>query len=196
MVDHLLDAAVEQFVLTGIRRTSADDIARRAGVNRATLYRRLGTMEQIVAAAVLRETGKSLERIEAAIGPVPTPGTPGFNPVAYVATMFSITLDEVRGNALLEQLMVKDRDETLLGLTAGAGDVLVLASGLVVDRILELRRHVGNDRTDDVHAIAVTLSRLTQSLLLTPAGPPDLGDPRDRATFVEAVVVPLVLGPR
>ena len=56
----LLDAAVEQFVLTGVRRTSADDIARRAGVNRATLYRRLGTKDQIVSQAILQETGRVL----------------------------------------------------------------------------------------------------------------------------------------
>ena len=71
----LLDAAVEQFVLTGVRRTSADDIARRAGVNRATLYRRLGTKDQIVAQAILQETGRVLARITEAIGEVPPAGT-------------------------------------------------------------------------------------------------------------------------
>src|SRR3990170_2293305 len=106
----LLDAAVEQFVLTGVRRTSADDIARRAGVNRATLYRRLGTKDQIVSQAILQETSRVLARITDAIGEVPPPGTPGFDPAAYVLTFFSVTLGEVRDNVLLQQLMVKDRE--------------------------------------------------------------------------------------
>lgn len=190
----LLDAAVEQFVLTGVRRTSADDIARRAGVNRATLYRRLGTKDQIVARAVLQETGRVLARIEAAIGEVPPPSTPGFDPVDYVLTFFSVTVDEVRGNDLLQQLMLKDREDTLVGLTARAGDALTLSAGLVADRIRSLRAHVGNERTDDVDAIAVTLGRLTQSLLLTPDAEPRLDTRARRRAYVEAVVVPLVLG--
>ncbi len=114
----LLDAAVEQFVLTGVRRTSADDIARRAGVNRATLYRRLGTKDQIVSQAILQETGRVLARIAEAIGDVPPPGTAGFDPAAYVLTFFSVTIGEVKDNQLLQQLMVKDREDTLIGLTA------------------------------------------------------------------------------
>jgi AcrR family transcriptional regulator len=47
----ILEAALEQLALTGVRRTSADDVARRAGVNRATLYRRFGSREQLLAAA-------------------------------------------------------------------------------------------------------------------------------------------------
>lgn len=190
----LLDAAVEQFVLTGVRRTSADDIARRAGVNRATLYRRLGTKDQIVARAVLQETARVLARIEAAIGQVPPPGTAGFDPVDYVLTFFSVTVDEVRGNDLLQQLMLKDREDTLVGLTARAGDALTLSAGLVADRIRSLRAHVGNTRTDDIDSIAVTLGRLTQSLLLTPGTPPRLDTRARRRAYVEAVVVPLVLG--
>lgn len=192
--DALLDAAVEQFVLTGVRRTSADDIARRAGVNRATLYRRVGTKEQIVAKAFLQETGRALARIEAALGDVPAAGTPGFDPRAYVLRFFTVTLDEVLGNRLLQELMVKDRDETLLGLTGGAAPILELSAGLVSDRIRALRSYVGNDSTDDIASIAVTLARVTQSLLLTPDAAPALHTTAGRRAYVDAVVVPLVLG--
>jgi AcrR family transcriptional regulator len=190
----LLDAAVEQFVLTGVRRTSADDIARRAGVNRATLYRRLGTKDQIVSQAILQETGRVLARISDAIGEVPEPGTPGFDPAAYVLTFFSVTLGEVKDNRLLQQLMVKDREDTLVGLTARAGDVIALAAQLSADRIRRLRAHVGNPETDDVDATAHTLARLTQSLLLTPDGPPRLDTAARRKAYVDAVIVPMVLG--
>lgn len=190
----LLDAAVQQFVLTGVRRTSADDIARRAGVNRATLYRRIGTKDQIVAQAILRETGRVLARITEAIGEVPRAGTPGFDPAAYVLTFFSVTIGEVRDNELLQQLMVKDREDTLVGLTAGAGAVIALAAELAADRIRRLRAYVGNPETADAEATAHTLARLTQSLLLTPDGPPRLDTAARRAAYVDAVIVPMVLG--
>jgi AcrR family transcriptional regulator len=195
----LLDAAVEQFVLTGVRRTSADDIARRAGVNRATLYRRLGTKAQIVSRAILQETGRVLARVDEAIGDVPPPGTPGFDPAAYVLTFFTVTVGEVRDNQLLQQLMLKDREDTLIGLTAGAGDVIALAAELSADRIVKLRAYVGtppakDGDADEVMAVAHTLARLTQSLLLTPDGPPRLDTAARRKTYVDAVIVPMVLG--
>ncbi|MDQ4052520.1 MAG: TetR/AcrR family transcriptional regulator [Actinomycetota bacterium] len=190
----LLDAAVEQFVLTGVRRTSADDIARRAGVNRATLYRRLGTKDQIVAGAILQETSRVLARITDAIGDVPPPGTPGFDPAAYVLTFFSVTIGELRDNRLLQQLMVKDPDDTLVGLTARAGDAIDLAAGLVADRIVKLRAYVGNGDTSNAGAVGHTLARLTQSLLLTPDGPPRLDTAARRKAYVDAVIVPMVLG--
>ena len=190
----LLDAAVEQFVLTGVRRTSADDIARRAGVNRATLYRRLGTKDQIVSQAILQETGRVLARIEDAIGDVPAPGTSGFDPAAYVFTFFSVTLGEVKDNQLLQQLMVKDREDTLVGLTGRAGEVIALSAELSADRIIKLRAYVGNPETADALAVAHTLARLTQSLLLTPDGPPRLDTAARRKAYVDAVIVPMVLG--
>src|SRR5262245_9247144 len=63
----ILEAALQQIAITGVRRTSADDIARRAGVNRVTLYRRLGSREDILRAAYLQETARVLGIIEAGI---------------------------------------------------------------------------------------------------------------------------------
>ncbi len=195
----LLDAAVEQFVLTGVRRTSADDIARRAGVNRATLYRRLGTKDQIVSQAILQETARVMARITDAVGEVPPPGTSGFDPASYVLTFFSVTIGEVKDNQLLQQLMVKDREDTLIGLTARAGGIIALSAELSADRIVKLRAYVGapppkEGDTDDVMAVAHTFARLTQSLLLTPDGPPRLDTAARRKAYVDAVIVPMVLG--
>ena len=128
---------------------------------------------------------------------MPPPGTPGFDPAAYVLTFFSVTIGEVKDNQLLQQLMVKDREDTLIGLTARAGEVIALSAELSADRIVKLRAYVGNPRrgpTDEVVAVAQTLARLTQSLLLTPDGPPRLDTAARRKAYVDAVIVPMVLG--
>lgn len=194
-VESILEAAHEQFLRTGVRRTSGDDIARRAGVNRATLYRRVGTKHEIVRATYLQETQKVLAAIEEAIGDVPTPGEdPGFDPSAYIETFFTVTISQLRGNPLLHQLLEIDREETLAGLTTGAGETLTLASLLAVDRIRKLRAYVGNTDVTDLTDLAVTFARIAQSLLLTPDAPPLLDTETRMRRYARAVIVPMVLG--
>lgn len=190
----ILDAARAQFLRTGVRRTSGDDIARRAGVNRATLYRRVGTKDEIVRRTYIHETQRVLARIEEALGPVPLPGSPGFDPVAYVERFFTITVTELRENPLLAQLLEIDRTETLAGLTLDAGETLTLATALVADRIRTLRAYVGSTEVADIDDLAGTLARLAQSLLLTPDAPPRLGTPERMAEYARRVVAPAILG--
>lgn len=191
----ILDAAREQFVATGVRRTSADDIARRAGVNRATLYRRVGTKDKIVRATYLHETQQVLTRIEQAIGPIPDAGTIGFDPAGYTANFFAVTITELRANKLLKQLLKADPDETLAGLTLRAGDVLTVASTFVADRIRRLRAFSGSTRSDDIDELAGTFARIAQSLLLTPDASPRLTTMASMKAYAHRVIVPMTLGP-
>ncbi|MFL6108891.1 MAG: TetR family transcriptional regulator [Marmoricola sp.] len=195
-VASILDAARAQFLRTGVRRTSGDDIARRAGVNRATLYRRVGTKDEIVRQTYIQETQRVLAVIEGEIGPVPAPGTKDFDPAAYVEKFFTVTVTQVRENPLLQQLIEIDREETLVGLTLKAGETLTLSSALVADRIRTLRAYVGNTDVADIDDLAGTLARLTQSLLLTPDAPPRLDSPDRMRTYARRVIAPMVLGPR
>lgn len=193
----ILAAARDQFLITGVRRTSADDIARRAGINRATLYRRIGTKDDVVQAAFLHETQEVLATITAAAGEIPAPGTdPDFDAADHMVGFFAAAMSALRGNALLRQLLEIDPDETLTGLTVRAGAALDLATALAADRIRRLRAWVGHPDTDDVDDLAATFARLAQSLVLTPDGPPDLTTPAAMATYARRIVVPLVLGAR
>ncbi|MET0782338.1 MAG: helix-turn-helix domain-containing protein [Microbacterium sp.] len=51
----ILDAALEEVLAHGIRRTTASDIARRAAVSRQTLYRYWPDVQALLAALVTRE---------------------------------------------------------------------------------------------------------------------------------------------
>ena len=59
----ILDAALELFAELGISRVGIDDIARQARVNRATLYRRIGSKDVIARAAILKEVARVLGEI-------------------------------------------------------------------------------------------------------------------------------------
>ncbi len=51
----ILDAAVVEFERHGLRRVALDDVARRAGVSRTTIYRRFSNKDELVAAVIERE---------------------------------------------------------------------------------------------------------------------------------------------
>ncbi len=46
--ERLPDAALAQFEDMGLRRTTIEDIAKRAGVDRVTVYRRLGSKDDVI----------------------------------------------------------------------------------------------------------------------------------------------------
>ena len=60
-LDPYLDAAADCFARHGIRRTSVQDVARQLGVNRATVYRQVGTTEQMVRLLIARELHELVE---------------------------------------------------------------------------------------------------------------------------------------
>lgn len=190
----ILEAALQQIAITGVRRTSADDIARRAGVNRVTLYRRLGGREAILQAAYLQETARVLGIIESAIGAVPEPGTRGFDPAEYVVDFFAVTIKTLRENRILRQLLETDREETLVSLTFDAGDTLRVSAAFCAVRIRQLRAHLDPVPPDeDIDATAITLARLAQSLLLTQSAPPTLRTRSRMREYAELVIVSMVL---
>ena len=191
----ILEAALEQFALTGIRRTSTDDVARRAGVNRATLYRRFGSREQLLAAAYLHEAGRVLEELSRRVPDVPDDQAADFDPADNVVTMFTEAVALMRGHTLLQRMIEVDHDQIARSMTTGAADVLAFAADTLALRVRELHRWRGTDPPADPRDIGHTVARLIHSLVLTPTGGPDLDSPEAARRYAGSVVVPLVLGP-
>jgi AcrR family transcriptional regulator len=192
----ILEAALEQFGLTGIRRTSTDDIARRAGVNRATLYRRFGGREQLLAAAYLHEAGRVLEDLTRRVPDVPDHATADFDPAENVVTMFTEAVSLMRRHPLLQQMRELDADLVAHGMTAGAADVLAFAADVIAHRVRDLHRWRGTEPPADPLDLGHTVARLVHSLVLTPGGGPDLESPAAARRYAAAVVVPLLVGPK
>ena len=190
----ILEAALEQLALTGVRRTSADDVARRAGVNRATLYRRFGSREQLLAAAYLHEAGRVLEELTARVPDVPQDPAADFDPAGNVVTMFTEAVALMRGHALLKRMLEVDHDQIARSMTTGATDVLGFAADVLAHRVRELHRWRGTEPPADPQDLGHTVARLIHSLVLTPGGGPDLASPGSARRYAAAVVVPLVLG--
>ena len=67
--ERILDAALELAAASGIDKLTMDEIARRAGVGRMTVYRRFGERDALLQALGVRETRRSLGQIAAALDP-------------------------------------------------------------------------------------------------------------------------------
>ena len=61
----ILDAALAEFDRHGIRRVALDDVARRAGVSRTTIYRRFANRDELLAAVMDRENERLFTEIAA-----------------------------------------------------------------------------------------------------------------------------------
>ena len=54
----ILDAAIVEFDRHGFRKVALDDVARRAGVSRTTIYRRFANRDELVSAVMDRENAR------------------------------------------------------------------------------------------------------------------------------------------
>lgn len=61
----ILDAALIEFDRHGIRRVALDDVARRAGVSRTTIYRRFANKDELIASVIDRENTRLFADITA-----------------------------------------------------------------------------------------------------------------------------------
>lgn len=70
--DAILDAAREAVMAVGVRRMTATDVARRAGVSRMTLYRRYPDVPSLIQALMTREFQSVVDGATEAVASLPT----------------------------------------------------------------------------------------------------------------------------
>lgn len=92
----ILDAALHEVLAHGMRRTTASDIARRAGISRQTLYRYWSDVQALLAALVTREL----------IAVVPRTGTA--TSLDDFADGIVQTADRIRSMPLVDRLRESD----------------------------------------------------------------------------------------
>lgn len=182
----ILDAAAQGFREGGIRRTSVNDIARRAGVGRMTVYRRFPHREQLVTAALLfeaRQELRALGRALSALDDIEEQLVEGF--VRGVETS--------RGHPLFVRLRETEPEDVALRLTIRGASTLDLVRTFVVT-LLDAGVATGRLRPMDTHATAEILARVALSLVTMPATALPVDDRDALREFARAHVLPLVAG--
>jgi AcrR family transcriptional regulator len=176
----ILDATLDQFLLVGLRRTTIDDVARRAGVGRVTIYRRVGQKHELVEAVIHREVRRVTAAVGAAIAPLQSAEE-------RVVEAFVVGLRALREHPLLQRLLETEPEDLLPYLTVDAG-----ASLAVARRFLAQQIRAAQPRGGEPELVAEILTRLAQSLVLTPAGGIPLDDERRMRSFARACLAPIV----
>ncbi|MGW0251354.1 TetR/AcrR family transcriptional regulator [Nocardia goodfellowii] len=116
----ILDAALTQFELVGFKKTTVEDVARRAGVDRVTVYRRVGSRDDLVQAVVSREVG----RVLAELAQLPARHDDAGD---LVAEMFVTVLTRWRTHALAQRLLTLEPERVIASLTTGGSTAFTMS---------------------------------------------------------------------
>ena len=193
----LIEVACTVLAERGIKGASTDDIARAAGVTRVTLYRRLGTRDQLLRAIYAHEAQRLMMSVNARFTPFESLE---WDPVQHIEDLLVGTVFEIRESELIRRLIEVDKTATMA--------VLAGQSDTVLDGITEIvAEFVRNTWNADVHTRAMdseeterlsrevgsVVGRFLHSLVVMPDGPPLVDSEEKLRALARRVLVPMIL---
>ncbi len=159
----ILDAALVEFDRHGIRRVALDDVARRAGVSRTTIYRRFANKDDLVAAVMDREN----VRLFADIADELSSSRPQSN---YYVEAFTQAILRSREHRVLHRMVLDEPALTLeLARTHYAAAVLRIEQALQVIFPAGFAERIGPQA---VHDLADCIWRYAMMVQLLPSAEP------------------------
>ena len=181
----LLDAAYEQFCRLGIRRSTMEDVARRAGVSRITAYRRFVTKDRLVEQVVRREFRRYLDQFLVDIQQAATVGD-------RVVLGFVSALQAIRRNPLIGGLMATEPDVLIPSMISDGGRTLAKVQRFVAGQLHREQRAGTISAAVDVEVVAELMTRLSCSFLVTPSQVVDLDDAEQLSALARRFLVPML----
>jgi AcrR family transcriptional regulator len=191
ITSRILRATLEQAELLGMRRSTMEDVARRSGVGRATLYRRFPTKAALMDAVVLSEVRRYLDGSARARAQATT-----LEDRLVYSTVFAVTF--LREHTLLKKLLRTEPETILPSLTVDAGAIIDFATE---QSVANLRTELyGKSRTTaaqerHLRTVAELHARLTLSFIVTPHTSINLATIDDTREYVRRYLLPMITGP-
>jgi AcrR family transcriptional regulator len=182
----IVSAARAEFEQYGVRRTTVEQVAKRAGVSRVTVYRRFDCKAALVRAVVLDDLERfaryvdSIWRSDAAIED------------RFVET-FTVGIMSIRKNPLFNTLLRSEPEALLQQLTLDGEQIFDLACHLLAAR---LKEHVstGELRDIEVRVASELVVRLGFSVVVLPFGAFPGESEEDVRRQVRSAIMPILLG--
>ncbi|WP_433654625.1 TetR/AcrR family transcriptional regulator [Nocardia sp. CA-128927] len=184
----VLDAAVTEAAAQGLHGLTMDRVSRRAGVNRATVYRYFGDRDGLLEALALREGWRIAARIAEAAGSITDPYL-RFIEACSLALHLTHSHPIVQRTARMEPQALIDA-----GLAGDAGMLRIVAHIIAAD--LADAQTQGVAQHVDAELAGETVARLLASFILLPGGAINLDDEPAVRRYIEGTLAPMVLGPR
>ncbi len=187
LFDRVAAAALDEFAEHGIRRTSMEDVARRAGVSRMTVFRRFASKQRLVKVVIAREVHRGMQELDLLWEGAETLED-------RLVAGFEFAGRYVRGHPLFDRLLRSEPEVLLPPLTLDGGPVLELYRSLIAHR-LQAEINAGRAATPDIDGVAEVIARLAISLLLTRDGTITLDDPHSVRRLVNLTLLPMLRPP-
>jgi AcrR family transcriptional regulator len=177
--DRVLGATITCLGRWGLGKTTLDDIAREAGLSRATVYRLFpGGKDTVVRAAVAAELAAFEHGLAARLT-----GVDALEEV--LVTTLTYATRSVRDHEALQFLLVHEPDQVLPHLAFGNFDQVLAGAALIGGPWLQ--PHLG---AEPAARAAEWLARIVLSYALSPSEFFDLGDDGDARTFTRTFLLP------
>jgi AcrR family transcriptional regulator len=173
-LDVYLDAALACFTRHGIQRTSVQDVARELRVNRATVYRQVGNVEQMVRLLLARELHHLLQRLPTQLAESSGPDT--------VVQLLAAIVDYARSHPVLVKVLA-DEPELIGPFLVSDLPSLVARVANQLAPLLEWGMRTGQLAPRDPVVVAEWLVRTALTLVIAPP-------PGDVRRFLAELLVP------
>ena len=184
----ILDAARDQFSRMGIQRSTMEDVARRAGVSRITVYRRFANKDVLVEHVVRREFRRYFDQFLIDIEQAETVAD-------RVVLGFVSSLRAIRRNPLIGGLMSAEPTLVVSSMVSDDGRTLATVRAFVAGQLRREQR-AGNVNDDlDIDLVAEMMVRVSASFLAIPSHVVDLDDDEQIAAVARRFLVPMLTPP-
>ncbi len=139
-----------------------EDVAGKAGIGRATAYRRFADKDQLIQVVILRECQQQLARIEAELAQID-------NGVERVLESFVLAVTRAHHHPLLQRLLTSEPETILPILTQRLWQMMGFFR-MYMASMMDQEQEKGAIRKQSSEALAELMLRLTQSMVLSPDG--------------------------
>ncbi|MGW4519777.1 TetR/AcrR family transcriptional regulator [Amycolatopsis sp. NPDC004378] len=184
--ERIMGAALTQAEDFGLRRFTVDDVARRVGLSRVTIYRYFPKKDQLLNALILREMKRFLTKVDAVVEAQATPEE-------KLIEGLSFSLVYLRGHRLLNRLLRTEPELILPHLTVQAGGLFAAARSRIAAHFhAEIAAGRLSLPAEDIDGMAELLIRIVVSLVLTPETVLPVDDDTQRRRLAELYLTPVV----
>ncbi|MCW4354014.1 TetR/AcrR family transcriptional regulator [Hoyosella sp. YIM 151337] len=181
----LLDAAYDLFSRIGIQRTSMEDVAKRAGLSRITVYRKFESKPALVDQVILREFRRYFTTFFSDIR--------GAESVAdRVVIGFVSALRTSWNNPLISELVNTEPTLAAGSITGADGKVFAAVQQFVASQLRQAQRKGGLSDNVDIELVAEMMVRVAVSFLTIPSPTVDLSDDAQLAAVARKYLVPML----
>lgn len=182
--EKILDAGLALFVEFGLRRTTMEDVATKAGIGRATAYRRFADKDQLIQVVILRECQRELSRIEADLRKIE-------GGLERVLESFVLAVTRAHRHPLLRRLMTSEPETILPMLTQRLWQMMGFFR-IYLASLLDTVKKDGEIRDQSSEMLAELMLRLVQSMVLSPDGVMNPADEKSIRNVAELYLRPLL----